>query len=154
MPATVTLNTTTLTLPVGPNDRQVNVASTVGLNPDTRLCIAGPDREVMDVVSVGAGNWVDVRRGVDGTTASAHASATTVYIARADQLYDYDPVGMPGVAVPVSPWINIRTGAVWFAQGDIQPEGQTVRWWQQQTTTYDVGALGVRTVVLTPTEST
>lgn len=151
MPATVTLSTTTLSTPVGTSEKQIEVASTSGLTEGTRLWI---DRELMSVVSLGVGNWVNVRRGVDGTNASAHASTATVYIGRADQFYSSDPVGSPPDAVLVSPYINTRSGEVWFAQGDVLPTGQAIRWWQRQTTTYETGPLGIRTTTLDPSSST
>jgi hypothetical protein len=77
-----------------------------------------------------------------------------VYIARADQLYSTDPYGRPPEAIPVSPWINVRTGDVFFAQGDTLPVGQGDRWWQKQTTTREAGALGVRVTTVTPESST
>ena len=151
MPATVTLNTTTLLLPVGKSDGQIKVASTAGLYPGTRLWM---DRELMEVVRVGIDPWVNVRRGVDGTAGAAHSSAITITIGRADQFYSTNPAGRPANAVPVSPYINVITGEVWYAQGDTDPNGDAPRWWQRQTTTYDVGALGIRTVSQDPTSST
>ncbi len=151
MAATVTLSTTTLLAGVGAADRSVKVASTSGLTPSVRLFVNG---ELMEVVSLGVSPWVNVRRGVDGTAAAPHDSADTIYIGRADQFYVSDPVGAPPEAIPVSPYINAINGTVWFAQGDAEPSGRCQRWWQQQTTTYGVGALGVRTSTLNPSSST
>lgn len=148
MPATVTLATTTLTDAIGVLARQVRLSSTAGIIPDLRLWI---DRELMRVVSLGIDPWVHVIRGVDGTATAAHSSSSPVTIGRADQFYQQDPVGMPPAAIAVSPWINTQNGNVWFAQGDAQGSS---RWWQLQTTSYDVGAFGVRTAVLNPTSST
>ena len=154
MPATVTLSTTTLQYSVGKSDAQIKVASSTGLTADTRLYV---DRELMSVVSVGltAGNYtqVNVRRGVDGTTASPHSSSATITIGRGDQFYDSDPAGAPNEAVLVSPYINVVDGTVWYAQGDTTgPEA--VRWWQKTTTTYGETSLGVRTSTTEPTSST
>ena len=151
MPATVTLSSTTLQLPVGASDGQIKVDSTAGMNPGTRLWI---DRELMSVITLGIDPWVNVMRGVDGTAATPHNSLASIIIGRADQFYGEDPIGRPSEAILVSPYINVVTGAVWFAQGDVLPTGQSVRWWQQQTTTYSEGALGVRTTTLDPTAST
>lgn len=149
MGATVTLSTTTLSQSVSSGDGQIKVASTTGMTSGKRLFIDG---EVMTVVSLAVDPWVNVLRGRDGTSATAHSGGVTVYIARADQLYDVDPIGAPDVTFPVSPYINVRTGKVYFAQGDAT--NPSIRWWQAQTTTYDVGALGVRTTVVSPTSST
>jgi hypothetical protein len=150
MPATVTLSTTTLQTSVDPGDRQVLVASTSGLTAGTRLFVG---KELMSVVSLGVSNWVRVVRGVDGSAAQHHDSGATAYIGRADQFYDSDPVGAPAETIPVSPYVNVINGTVWYAQGDSLPVGSQ-RWWQKQTTTYGFGALGVRTTVLEPTSST
>jgi hypothetical protein len=151
MPATVTLSTTTLQQTAGASDSQIKVESTSGMFPGTRLWI---DRELMTVVSLGVSPWVNVLRGVDGTSAQAHSSLSTVTIGRGDQFYSIDPVGRPFDAISVSPYINVLTGDVWLAQGDAQPDGTAVRWWQKVTTTYGVGALGVRTTTQDPTAST
>jgi hypothetical protein len=147
MPATVTLSTTTLQAGVDSGDRQVLVASTSGLTPDIRLWI---DTELLTVVSLGVSNWVNVLRGVDGTAAQQHDSGATITIGRADQFYGSDPVGAPEPAIPISPYINAINGTVWFAQGDTVGS----RWWQKQTATYGVGALGIRTVAYDPMSST
>ena len=149
MPATVTLATTTLAAFVGVNDTQVTLASTSGLTPGTRLYV---DRELMAVVGLGVANQVNVRRGVDGTATTEHASSSVVTIGQPNQFYAQDPVGRPPEAIPVSPYINVSNGRIWFARGDATPTGN--RWWQQQTTTYGAGAFGIGTATLDPTSST
>lgn len=149
MAATVTLSTTTLVDGCTPSAQQIKVASTSGLTAGTRLFV---DRELMKVVSLDIDPWVNVLRGVDGTSASAHSSGGTLYIGRGDQFYQSDPVGSPSVVIPVSPYINVVTGGVWFARGDAKD--RSIRWWQQQSTTFGVGSLGVRTTTLEPTVST
>ena len=151
MPATVTLSTTTLVTALDATSNEVKLASTSGLTPGKRLFVNG---EVMTVVRLLIDSWVQVSRGVDGTKGSIHPSGLTVFIADAHQLYDRDPVGAPPVAIHVSPWINVRNGSVWFARGDVLPEGNSNRWWQQRTTTYGVGPLGVLTTTFDPTVST
>lgn len=145
--ATVTLSTTTLTFAVNADDRQIKVASTSGLTPGVRLYL---DRELAEVVSLGVDSWVNVRRGVDGTGSSRHASGATITIGRADQFYASDPVGLPANEVPVSPYINVLTGVHWLPQGDEIGSGRDGRWWQARTTTYSTGSLGVRTTETTP----
>ena len=154
MPATVTLSTLVLAERVGASDLALKVVSTAGLpiSTDTtstyKVAIGGlrcyVGGELMDVVSLGTGSTVNVRRGVDGTAATPHASGETIYYGRPDQFYDQDPQGAPSEAIPVSPWINAVAGRVWFAQGDTQPNGLERRWWQQQQITYSIGSLGER----------
>ena len=152
---TVTLSTTTLDAPVGASDTRIKVGSTSGLTQGTRLFIPGPDRELMTVVGLDVSPWVLVIRGVDGTFGQQHASGLTMYIGRADQFYHLDPVGRPADDILVSPHCNVLTGDVWFSQGDGVPGGGFAnRWWQKQTTVYDVGPLGVRSVTQSPTSST
>jgi hypothetical protein len=95
-----------------------------------------------------------VSRGVDGTAAAAHPSGAVVYLGRGDQFFTKDPEGIPPAAIPVSPYINLRNGKVWFALGDTKPDGNAVRWWQAQSVTHAVGPLGVRTTSLDITAST
>jgi hypothetical protein len=147
MAATVTLSTTTLASPVSASSSEVKVASTTGLSTGTRLFV---DKELMSVEGFGVSNSVKVIRGVDGTAASAHSSSATVTIGRADQFYDTDPVGTPDAAIPVSPYINVRNGKIWVAQGSEVAGGDVTRWWQEQTTTYSTGALGVQIATTTP----
>lgn len=154
MPATVTLSTTTLIEGVSATPRTIKVASASGVVIGRRLYI---DKELMAVtalvVSTTAYTLVQVTRGVDGTSSAPHSSSSVVTIGQPDQFYHVDPLGAPPNAIPVSPYINVRNGKVWFAQGDTQPDGQTVRWWQEVTTTYGFGALGYRTQVKVPTSS-
>lgn len=147
MPATVTLSSTTLKADAGASDTQIQVTSTSGLTPGIRLFVDG---ELMSVVSLGLGTSVKVLRGVDGTAAAAHPLSSTAYIGRADQFYAVDPSGRPPASIPVSPYVNVINGTVWFAQG--APEG--LRWWQKQSATYIPGALGIRSTTLDPTSST
>jgi hypothetical protein len=150
MPATVTLSTTSLAAGAGASDSQIKASSTSGLTPGVRLFCDG---ELMEVVSLGVSPWVNVRRGVDGTSAAAHPQMALCYIGRAYQFYGSDPVGAPAPQIPVSPYINAINGAVWFAKGDSGPQGISVRWWQRQSTTYGTGPLGIRTTTLDPVSS-
>lgn len=149
MPATVTLSSTTLAVEAQASDSSIKVDSTSGLTPGIRLFCEG---ELMTVVSLGIDPWVNVRRGVDGTSALYHEPTATIYIGRADQFYAADPVGSPKEVFAVSPYINAVNGAIWFAQGD--PVQGAYRWWQKQSTTYDFGPLGIRTQTPSPTSST
>lgn len=151
MPATVTLATATLTYGIGSGDGEITLSSVAGINPGYRLWI---DRELLKVNSVVTGtSRVKVSRGVDGTAASPHSSQAQVTIGRADQFYTVDPVGRPDQAIPVSPYINALNGRVWVAQGDSQPDG-SIRWWEEVTQTYGIGALGIRTQTANLSSST
>lgn len=151
MPATVTLATTTLAETIGEHADRVKLASTAGIFVGTRLFMDG---ELMTVRAPVSDPWVLVLRGQGGTRTQHHASPVTVYIGRGDQFYDKDPIGRPQAAIEVSPWINLRNGKVWFAQGDTDPSASADRWWQEQRTTYDQGPLGVRVKTPDPTAST
>lgn len=148
MAATVTLTQTTLLAPCGANDTAVTLSSTSGVLPGVRLFM---DRELLTVVNVGIGTTVNVLRGVDGTASAPHAGASVVTIGRGDQFYDSDPVGMPPASPAVSPWINIRTGVNWLAQGDEDGPGVNARFWQAIVNTPSAGALGVRATTQSPT---
>jgi hypothetical protein len=150
MPATVTLSSTTLSVSVGPATDTLVLASTAGVLPGYRLYIDG---ELIKVNAL-AVDGVKVRRGVDGSAGAAHPSGSTVYIGRADQFYSQDPTGRPPDEIQVSPYINVVNGSVWYAQGDSLPLGNSTRWWQRQTTSYENGPMGVRTSTLNPTSST
>lgn len=149
--ATVTLSTTTLSSTIGVDDTRVVLASLTGVFAGTRLYI---DREMLAVLRVsGLGNEVIVRRGMDGTASTRHGSNSVVTIGRGDQFYATDPKGlMPTDSVPVLPYINVATGAIWTIQGDDSGPGIDGRVWALVTTTQTAGALGVRnTVTTTPT---
>lgn len=147
----VTLSTTTLSASVGPLDQAVNLASTSGVLPGYRLYI---DRELMRVLSIGVGTWVNVQRGVDGTATTSHASSATVTIGQADQFYSQDPTGPPPSEVPVTPWINVINGTQWTAQGDETGANLQARWWAKTETVHGVGALGVRTATSAASDTT
>lgn len=150
MPATVTLAQTTLTAGCRDGELLVRLASLSGVTPGRLLFVEG---ELMQVVAPDAVNGgAEVMRGVDGTSATDHDPGSVVYIADGGQLYASDPSGKPALEVPVSPWINVRNGSVWFAQGDYGNANR--RWWQRQEATYGIGSLGVRTVTYEPAVST
>lgn len=144
----VTLNQTTLSATVNSTQTQLQLGSLTGIsgyapnlslipftnNVPTHLYI---DREEIEVRFLPAtGTVVQVRRGVNGTVANAHQSATMVLSGPATAFFTYDPGGNPGggaggagggacslvgtsgpngiPAVPVTPWINVRSGAQWL----------------------------------------
>lgn len=150
--ATVTLSATTLKTTCAAGDTAVQLASTTGLTVNNvttlRLWI---DRELLTVISLGLGTWVNVLRGSDGSIASAHGSSAVVYIGRADQFYAADPIGLPPSPVLVSPWINVLTGTMWLAEGDELGPSAGARFWQAVTNVPGTGALGVRTTTQNPT---
>lgn len=120
------------------------------------------------LVSVGTGLWIDQElfkvvevashptgfrykclRGQGGSMVQSHSSTTPVTIGSMDKFYKYDPKGRPRDVMLVTPWINTVSGRVWQPQGDSYP-GAPVRWWQEVTNTYGIGALGIPTRVSTP----
>lgn len=138
--ATVSLSTTTLSRTVEPSDSKVYLASTSGVTPGVRLFL---DRELLAIERLtGIGTEVIVRRGVDGTVASRHATNTAVYIGRPDQFYSTDPVGLPPNELLVYPYINVITGDLWTAEGDESGPGLQGRIWSKVTRSIDAGALG------------
>jgi hypothetical protein len=145
MAATVTLSSTTLNASCAASDTQVQLTSTTGVVPNTRLWI---DRELLAVIDLGIGTWVLVRRGVDGTAAGPHGSMAVVTLGRADQFFQDDPVGLPPSPIQVSPYINVLNGKMWIAQGDETGPNAAGQYWQDVTTVRGVGALGERTVGL------
>ncbi len=151
MAALATLNSTSLVTPAGSSDSAVQLLSTSGVTPGLRLYA---DQELMAVVSLGLGTWVNVQRGVDGTAGQAHASGTApVYIGRADQFYSSNPVGAPPTEVLVTPWINVMTGEQWTPQGD-ETGPNVARWWAKTEYTHSVGAFGNRTETSAVSEQT
>jgi len=151
MTATVTLSTTTLTNGIGPRDRDILLDSNSGVRTGLFLFL---DRELMKVERILDNGLVRVSRGQGGTASTQHSSSAVVTIGSGTQFYTQDPVGSPLEATEVAPWINVKNGKVWHAQGDAQPEGLTFRWWQEATTTYSAGALGIRASSSSPTSST
>ena len=132
-----TLGQTTLSAKAGSGDTQLQLTSVTGVNgynanlqpipsspssPQSHLFI---DREEIEVRSI-TGNVVQVRRGVNGTVASAHASGQMVLSGPAIAFYTYDPGGTPpaqggvsgvpctSTSVLVTPWLNVRSGAQWI----------------------------------------
>lgn len=153
MPATVTLSTTRLTYGIDSGAGVIYLASTSGIAPGNLLWI---DRELLKVKEIISSTRLKVLRGNGGTAASPHASGATVTFGEPAQFFYNDPVGMPPLVIPVSPWINALNGKVWMSQGDANDTTgvQNQRWWQEVTTTYGTTSLGVRTVESAPTSST
>lgn len=145
--ATVSLASTTFTTTAEPGDTLVNLASTSGITPDVRLYV---DREMLAVVRLtGIGTQAIVRRGLDGTAGSRHATNATIYIGRADQFFTSDPGGLPPSETPVYPYINVVTGDIWVPQGDETGADLNGRVWSKITTSLESGALGIRQRVTT-----
>lgn len=146
MATLATLTTTTLSQRCDASDAVVYLTSTSGVLVGMGVWV---DAELMRVVSVGtrADGGVVVARGVEGSIASRHQALAPVTIGRLDQFYTSNPAGLPSNEALVTPWINTMTGQVWSLQGD---ESSPQRWWQDVTTTYGIGSLGVRTTTVTP----
>jgi hypothetical protein len=104
------------------------------------------DAEALEVLGIPVANAaVRVRRGVAGTNAHRHVNGTTVYLGSPDQFRSVDPLGIPSAFGDPNPWINLRTGQYWLAQGDTVGAGITARYWQKVDSVRTIGALGVRT---------
>lgn len=157
MAGTTELTTTSLVASCTAGDARVQLASTAGLtvNNLTNLYLF-IDQELLGfVLLLPEGNgWVRVTRGADGTFGAAHGSSAIVTIGRADQFYEFNPRGVPPSPPLVSPWINVRNGTIWYAQGDATGPGVDLRYWLNVTTTYNAGPFGVPTVTTAPTAST
>ena len=148
----VTFTQTTLTKPLSKDSNECYLASTSGLIPGVHRLVI--DAESMAVTGLGpSGGLVFLRRGQDLTLTGDHADGTIVWVAEPHQLYDRDPLGLPPDQVLYSPWINLRTGAVWFAQGDATGAGVKTRWWQQMIATRTIDGLGFRQTTYDPTAS-
>lgn len=147
--ATVTLTTITLLAAVTQDQRHWTVSNTDGLLTITgqRLYVGQELVTVEQITSVSG--VVVVRRGVDGTAATAHPAGATLYSGRGDQFYAVDPVGTPPNPILVYPYINVITGTLWGVTGDETGPGVGARIWTPITNVYGIGALGVRTTTTT-----
>lgn len=145
--ATVSLSSTTFATTVEPSDTLVNLTSTSGIVPGVSVFC---DRELMFVERLtGIGTQTIVRRGQDGTSATRHATNSTVWIGRGDQFYNSTPTGLPPAVLLVYPYIDVRTGVIWVAQGDETGPNNAGRVWAQTTQAMVAGALGNQSVVVT-----
>lgn len=141
MPA---LTQTTLAAPIGAADVNIPLTSLTGV--DLRDCLA-IDGELMHVRAFLGTNAV-VTRGAS-TPCVAHLRGARVYVGTPGQFHSTDPVGVPRPFAD-TPWINVRDRRIWHAMGDEVGANVGARFWQLETTTFAVGALGVRTVTTTP----
>lgn len=112
--AQTSINDTTLSAAVAVNDNTVSVTSASTIVAGHLLYV---DMEAMDVVSV-SGTVITVRRGVEGTLATAHANARIVFSGARQRFYSTNPeAGGFGTctrtALQYLPWINIREGIIW-----------------------------------------
>lgn len=149
MPATVTLAQATLAEQCDASQTIIKVSSTAGMLAGMYLFIDG---ELMRFTRTTIDPWIEVRRGADCTAGLPHGYGAVIYFGQPHQFYKQDPVGKPAAAIPVSPYINVQNGKIWFAQGD--PSTASTRWWQPQTTSYSIGPLGVRVSSVDITAST
>lgn len=154
MNPTVTLAQTTLAVGVDADNLRVKVRSSAGLTAGVCLWM---DTELMSVVSLSVtdalGTWVNVRRGVAGTTGASHAQEIPIVIGKPSQFYQNDPTGRPSAHPEVSPWINTVNGKTWIAVGD-SATGNQVRYWTEQVDTHGVTSFGIRTNTYANTDVT
>lgn len=149
------LSTTTLRAPAGltakTSQNRFQLASTANVSVGQFLVFAVGARaiEAMQVIEV-VSPFVRVLRAQAGTPCSSHAYDTLIYIGTPDKFRSFDPHGVPVVGRD-SPWINLRSGAIFAVVGDEAGPNVAARFWQQQTVTYPSGALGERVApTLTP----
>lgn len=145
--ATVSLSTATLQGTVTAAERHWTLDSLAGVTVGTRLYV-GQELAAVEQITPVSGVVV-VRRGVDGTVASAHPAGVTLYLGRGDQFYQSDPMGTPPNPILVYPWINAVSGVFWGVTGDDSGAGALARVWTPFTTVRDFGPLGVRTTTIT-----
>lgn len=137
------LNSTTLSVSLTDAAKAPVLASTTSIAVGDLLVI---DREALAVLGLSP---LRVLRGAAGTAAVSHAAGATVYTGAPSRFQSVDPFGIPPPDV-VTPWINLRTGDVWIAQGATVGPGVNARTWQLQVITRSIGALGVPVVTTTP----
>lgn len=131
--------------------QQVALASSAAV---TRGQVIWFDGEACQVTQVLSGGVVKVIRGWGGTSAKPHGSGCTVYIGDGAQFRSGPPSGTPEPFPPVNPWIDLRAGVAYLAQGDQVGGNVDGRWWQPITVTRGIGALGGRVSSVSPTSST
>lgn len=146
--ATETLATVTLNLTVTQGERHWALSSMSGVVPGMRLYV-GQELAAVEQINQPVSGVVVVRRGVDGTIATAHPAGSSLYLGRGDQFYQTDPLGTPPNPILVYPWINAVSGVIWGVTGDESGVGTLARVWTPFTTVPNIGALGVRTVTTT-----
>jgi len=137
---------TTLAKSVGSSDVFIPLSSVSGIAKGSVIYVDLEAMPVAQVVTTGALPGVVVTR--TGRAAS-HGIGATVYYGAPSAFATVDPVGVPP-AGSVAWVINTITGRIWVAQGDEAGPGAANRYWQLQTVTPGVGALGVRTSVASP----
>lgn len=108
------LSTTTLAAAVAASASQIALASTSAVSVGDLLFVDG---EAMAVVGLISPANVTVMRGAAGTKGLDHATSLTVYVGKPHQFYSQDPVGKPPLNPQNTPWINLRTGAIWTVSG-------------------------------------
>lgn len=138
------LNAITLAEPILSTDgRLVKLSSITNVRKDDYLVVVTNGRlEAMAVLDA-TSNPVRVMRGVAGTAPSRYVRGATVYTGAPNLFHSADPHGIP-LGAPVSnPYINLRDGRIWVAQGDAVGAGVNGRWWQLQSSVYAPGALGI-----------
>lgn len=151
------LNSTTLTVGVEDStDRSVQVASIATLSKGDLVVVVNPSGLATEAMTVEATPiagtlFVKVMRGTNGTTARRHQIGSTLYTGKPHQFYSYDPHGIPLASPNANPWINLASGAVWFAEGESVGADTAGRFWQLLTPTYSTGVFGVPRIDLAPT---
>ena len=136
--AQTSLTATTTSVALDALERNVRVASTSGVTVGD---IAVVDAEAMRVLSIGTNpTRIRVTRGVEGTKADDHATASDIFIDPPDRFIKEDLVGSCTVAsTPYAPAINLNTGrryrcleSLWSVVWDgTNTVGETYATWAQ-----------------------
>lgn len=154
--ATYNLNSTMLTNSIDASQNLIYVASTSSIQRGNYLVFADATgrKECAKVVEVAPGTGqLRVARGQFETSGQPHPSTAVIFIATAaDQLFSVDPEKTDAPLALVEPWINLTNGKIWYLYGDVL-DGQQYRWWQERTTAYGIGPLGIRTQTVTGAQS-
>jgi hypothetical protein len=137
------LNQTTLSHGLGENTRRmVRLTSTVNIVKGDLLFCDG-EAMIVQVTPTAGSDTVVCSRGMCGTRQSDHAIFAPVFTGRPWQFYSRDPQGIPDNPPDANPWINLTTGAIWFAEGETVGPNQGARFWQKQVPTYYTGYWGI-----------
>ena len=147
--ASIIPNKTTLLKAVGTADTFIPLTNVANINKGDVIFV---DQEAMPTSitkPAQTGNIPGVFVARTGRAAS-HGPGATVYTGPPTMYFaTNDPVGVPSAGSQPY-WINVKTGAVWVAQGDEAGPGSANRFWQLQVSTPGLGPLGIRTTTIAP----
>lgn len=134
----------------------IRLASIANIAKGDLIAVVGTDGNVKEAMFVKATpitgtDFVRVTRGVAGTAATSHQIGLTVYTGSSAVFESKDPHGIPLAPPRMNPWINLKNGNVWFAEGESVGPDTGARYWQLLTPTYATGTFGIPSITLAPT---